>query len=173
MKLLSRTKALEKLSSLKNDFRAHVSERYEHRAKSCLTCETKGACCLDAHFVNVHISRLEAEAIKDALEKLPADRRAQVYQRVDAAIENYSLTREGDTFAQTYACPLFEPELGCLVHNDGKPLPCIAHACYEKKEDLPPDTLLAEQEGLVEKLDLQVYGRPEPWLPIPLALGKK
>ena len=39
-------------------------------------CPTKGACCLDAHFVNVHISKLEAAAIVKTLENLDEDKAA-------------------------------------------------------------------------------------------------
>ena len=71
-------------------------------------------------------------------------------------------------FAQTYACPLFEKGTGCLVHHEGKPLPCIQHACYDNKEDLPPDEILAEHEGLVERLNRRTYPEPAAWLPLPL-----
>ena len=39
-----------------------------------------------------------------------------------------------------------------LVHAEAKPLPCIHHACYENEKDLPPDELLAEHEGLVNRI---------------------
>lgn len=71
-----------------------------------------------------------------------------------------------------FACPLFERGVGCLVHEKAKPLACIAHACYEKQEDLPPESLLTEREGLIEKLNLRTYGSSKPWLPIPDALRK-
>ncbi len=170
MKVISEQKSLVRLAKLKSDFQSKISDSYEHRAKSCLTCETKGACCLDAHFVNVHISRLEAAAISKTLEQLSDEHRTSVYERVDSVIGKYSLNTEGDTFAQTYACPLFEKGIGCLVHNQGKPLACITHACYETEKDLPPSHLLTEQEGLVDELNSQTYGRPQSWLPIPLAL---
>ena len=170
MKPISQTKALARLKTLKDDFKSHISDTFEHRAKSCLTCETKGACCLDAHFVNVHISRLEATAIKQTIEKFPADRQSNIYARIDEAIEKYSLTSDGDTFAQTFACPLFEKGVGCVVHNEGKPLACITHACYENEKDLPPEHLQAEQEDLVDNLNTRTYGRPQPWLPLPLAI---
>ena len=170
MKPISQTKALARLKTLKDDFKSHISDTFEHRAKSCLSCETKGACCLDAHFVNVHISRLEAVAIKQKIETFPAGTQATIYARVDAMIEEYSLTAEGDTYSQTFACPLFEKGIGCLVHNEGKPLACITHACYENEKDLPPGHLQAEQETLVDDLNTQTYGRPQPWLPLPLAI---
>lgn len=173
MKLLSRTRALEKLKRLKDDFGRHISERYEFRAKDCETCETKGACCLDAHFVNVHISRLEGEAIRGVLNELSDERRVAVDARIEETIRRYQLSTKGDTFKQTYACPLFEKEAGCLVHGRAKPLACIAHACYEKKEDLPPGELLAEQEARVDRLNELTYGHSQPWLPIPLAIRRR
>src|SRR5436190_16593415 len=108
MKLLSETKALEILHRIKSDFQSYIAEKYENRAKNCQICETPGACCMDAHFVNVHISRLEATAIRNAVRKLPDQQQNAIYRRVENAIEKYSLTAEGDTFAKTYACPLFE-----------------------------------------------------------------
>lgn len=170
MKLLCQTQALARLKGLKEDFRSEISAMFENRAKSCRTCETQGACCLDAHFVNVHISRLEAVAIQQAIGKFSEHRQAAIYSRVDDVIEKYSLTSEGDTFAQTFACPLFEKGIGCLVHNDGKPLACITHACYENEKDLPPGHLQVEQEDLVDDLNTRTYGRPQTWLPLPLAI---
>ena len=170
MKTLSEKLALEKLHELKTQFSRRIRREYEHRAKDCSTCETQGACCLDAHFVNVHITRLEAAAIRRTLETLSEEKRAQVHDRIANAITTYGLSVTGDTFSQTYACPLFEKGTGCLVHKQGKPLPCIAHACYENKEDLPPDILLAEQEGLVEKLNELTYRKPATWIPLPVAL---
>lgn len=168
MKMVSEKQGLARLQKLTDDYREKIA-RYEQKAKNCLTCETQGACCLDAHFVNVHITRLEAAAIRETLSELPLDKRGEVYQRVEETIEKYDLRAEGDTFAQTYACPLFEKGTGCLVHKSGKPLPCIQHACYENKEDLPPNGLLVEQEVRVEDLNARVYGRTS-WLPLPLWL---
>jgi hypothetical protein len=170
MKTLSEKQALEKLHLLKVKFASRIRNEYEHRAKDCSTCETPGACCLDAHFVNVHITRLEAAAIRRTLETLAEEKRVQVQDRISNAIATYALSDAGDTFAQTYACPLFEKGTGCLVHKQGKPLPCIAHACYENKEDLPPDALIVESEGLVEKLNELTYRKPATWSPLPIAL---
>lgn len=172
MKRLPEKQALVRLKKVKDAYRETIVESYEHKAKSCLTCETKGACCLDAHFVNVHITRLEAVAIREVLAELPVERREAVYRRVEETVEKYDLSAEGDTFARTFACPLFEKETGCLVHFEGKPLPCIQHACYENKADLPPDELLEEQEERVGRLNKQVYGTEPVWLPLPLWLGK-
>ena len=170
MKHLSQQKAIERLDKLISNLKSEISDNYEHRAKSCLTCETQGACCLDAHFVNVHISRLEAVAIKQTLSKLPQQKQLEVNARVDAAIEKYSLTTEGDTYSQTYPCPLFEQGIGCLVHNTAKPVPCIMHACYENQNDLPPDELQTAAEKRIETLNHRTYRRSFPLLPLPLAL---
>ena len=145
MKFLSEKIALERLHTLQTTFAEKVRERYEHRAKSCLTCETPGACCLDAHFVNVRISRLEARLIEKTLQKLPEQKRNEIYERIERSVEEYGLSEGGEVFEQTFACPLFEKGTGCFVHNEGKPLPCIHHACYERQEDLPPDELLINQ----------------------------
>lgn len=170
MKLISQQKALERLAVIRSDLRSKISDVYELKAKSCLTCETKGACCLDEHFVNVHISRLEAVAIKDAIAGFDAEKQKEIYERIETAIERYGLTPTGDTFTQTYACPLFEKETGCLVHKTSKPLPCITHACYESQSDLPPDELLDTAELAIHQLNVQTYGKAESLLPIPLAI---
>lgn len=172
MKLLSEKKALEWLQKLNANFKSEISNNYEHRAKSCLTCDVQGSCCLDAHFVNVHISRLEAVSIRQTLNKLPEPKRFAVDRRINEAIKKYGLNTDGDTYLQTYACPLFEKGTGCLVHNEGKPIPCITHACYENAADLPPTDLQSTQENRIDALNQRTYRRPEPWLPIPLALSK-
>src|SRR5262245_10655599 len=150
MKPLSEKQALSKLRKLKDGLRASV-KTYERRAKDCGACETKGACCLDAHFVNVHITRLEAVLIQIELEKLPPEKQKETRARIAETIEKYDLTTNGDTFQKTFACPLFEKDAGCLVHPV-KPIPCIAHACYERAEDLPPDALQTEAEAKIERL---------------------
>lgn len=170
MKPFSEKQALLRLRRLKNDFREFIKQNYEHRAKSCETCETKGACCLDAHFVNVHITKLEAVLIGEELEKLSSEKREQINHRIAETIEKYNLSNEGDTFQKTFACPLFEKSFGCLVHSV-KPVPCIAHACYERKEDLPPDALQNATEEKIEKLNRQTYKNFPQWLPLPLWLS--
>ncbi len=172
MKLLSETRALEKLHQIKTDFAGRIRDGYEDRAKSCATCQTPGACCLDAHFVNVHITRLEAAAIRNAIAKLSEEKQEEIFRRVEETISKYGLLSDGDTFSKTYACPLFEKGTGCLVHHDGKPSPCIFHACYENKEDLPPDDLLAGHGAQVEKLNEQTYRKPAEWLSIPVAIKR-
>jgi len=171
MKTLAETKAINKLEILKGEYKKLISENYEHRAKSCLTCETKGACCVDEHFVNVHITKLEAVLIREKLQKYSAERQFQIYDRIENAVEKYDLKSEGDTFSQTFACPLFEKETGCLVHAV-KPVPCIQHACYERKEDLPPDELQTETEEKIENLNEQTYRKPAQWLPLPVWISK-
>lgn len=170
MKKLSEKRALEKLQNLKTSYQEFIRTNFEYRAKNCATCETRGSCCLDAHFVNVHITRLEAAAIWKVLDGFSPERRRDVFKRIEAAIKKYGLSTEGDTFGKTYACPLFEKGTGCLVHREGKPLPCIQHACYERREDLPPDELLAEQEERVDVLNRRTYSEPATPLRLPVAL---
>ena len=169
MKPLSEKQALVKLGKLKTDFQNFIRENYEHRAQDCLTCPTQGACCTDAHFVNVHITRLEAVAIREALRKFDEAKQKEIYGRNAETIEKYDLKASGDTFTQTFACPLFEKGVGCLIHREGKPVPCIQHACYERKEDLPPDELQEKAERKIERLNGQTY-RQSKWLPLPLWL---
>jgi hypothetical protein len=166
-------RALAHLQRVKASYQSLIKINYEHAATDCGTCPTKGLCCTDAHFVNVHITRLEAVAIRETLRRTPrltdAGRRA-VYDKARRAVELYGLCAAGDTFAQTYSCPLFEPHVGCLVHRRAKPAPCIQHACYERWEDLPPASLQARVEHRVEQLNREVYGAAWAWLPVPLWL---
>jgi hypothetical protein len=173
MKMLSETQALTELQRLKKAYQSFIKTNYEHRAADCETCPTKGACCLDAHFVNVHITRLEAVAIRKTLSKLDAEKQKEIYERAKETVEKYDLKSTGDTFAQTYACPLFEKGVGCLVHTEGKPSPCISHACYENETDLPPENLQLEVENQIERLNKRVYGSFENWLPLPVWLNLK
>lgn len=170
MKKLSEKEAILRLYKIKTKYRQNIAENYETKAKDCLTCETQGACCIDAHFVNVHITRLEAAAMEQLLDELDEVKKNEVDQRISKTIEVYKLTDSGDTFSQTYSCPLFEKGIGCLVHSV-KPVPCIQHACYEKREDLPPDELQDEAEAKVERLNQQTYGDSK-CLPLPLWLKK-
>ncbi|MFT3744265.1 MAG: hypothetical protein QM785_08215 [Pyrinomonadaceae bacterium] len=172
MKLLSEKQALAKLAILRQEFVRSIREGYEHKAASCLTCTTPGACCLDAHFVNVHISRLEAVAIRNKIDSLEDSKRTEVLERVENAITEYGLAAEGDTFAQKFACPLYEKGVGCLVHEEGKPAACTVHACYENAADLPPDQLQIAQEQKIDDLNARTYGRRDQWLPIPLAIRR-
>ena len=174
MKRLTESEALARLRREKAAYQSHVKINYEHAARSCRECPTPGVCCTDAHFVNVHITRLEAVAIRETLARTPrlteAERRA-VYGRARAAVERYGLARTGgDTFALTYSCPLFEPGAGCLVHRRAKPAPCIQHACYDRWEDVPPLDLQWREERRVERLNKEVYGAAWAWLPTPLWL---
>lgn len=171
MKPYSEKQALERLARTKELFRTTIRRNYEFRAKDCETCTTRGACCLDAHFVNVHISRLEAVAIKDDLARFSDSFREEVRERTDETISRYGLSESGDTFARTFACPLFDPTIGCLVHSV-KPVACIAHACYESREHLPPDDLQFETESAIDRLNGRTYGDGQPWLPLPLWLKR-
>ncbi len=170
MRRLSERSAGKLLAAIRSEFAETIRTQFEHRAKSCETCETKGACCLDEHFVNVRITRLEAAAINTEIGKLTSIKQAAVRNRIENSIAKYDLN-DGDS-DRTYACPLFELGIGCLVHNTAKPLPCIAHACYEKKADLPPEHLLLESEGRVFALNQRTYSDNQFPLPLPVALAK-
>ncbi|HEV7377178.1 MAG TPA: hypothetical protein VGN95_20845 [Pyrinomonadaceae bacterium] len=169
----SEQEALAQLQRAKASYQSFIKLNYEHAAEDCRTCPTRGVCCMDAHFVNVHITRLEAVAIRETLARTPrlsdAGRRA-VYARAVEAVKRYNLSAAGDTFKQTYSCPLYESSVGCLVHARAKPAPCIQHACYENWEDLPPASLQARTEHRVEQLNEEVYGAEWGWLPVPVWL---
>jgi hypothetical protein len=171
MKTLSQTKALKELQKLKTTYQSFIKTNYEHKAQDCQTCPTKGACCLDAHFVNVHITKLEAVAIRKTLENLSEENQREIYERAAESVKKYDLKTSGDTFAQTFACPLFEKSVGCLAHFSAKPAPCIQHACYENKADLPPDRLQHEIEDKIERLNKRTYGKDWAWLALPVQLG--
>jgi hypothetical protein len=173
MRVLSETAGLSRLSQIREEFRNEIRTGYEHRAKDCLTCEVQGSCCTDAHFVNVHVSRLEAVAIRKTIDQLPNEKREAVWDRVSDTVTRYQLDSEGDSFSKTYACPLFEAGTGCLVHLTAKPLPCVSHACYENSADLPPNELLAEHEREVEGLNRRIYGSSQSWLPLPVAMLRR
>jgi hypothetical protein len=172
MRLISETKALERLGELKQRFKQAV-EPYEQAAKSCLACDTPGACCLDEHFVNVRISKLEAVAIDRLLKTLPREMSVRVEERRKKTIEKFGLTADSDDYARTYACPLFEPSVGCLVHDTAKPLPCIHHACYARPQDMPPAELLSDAEIEIDALSRRTYLSSQPLLPIPVALERR
>ena len=169
MKLTSETIGIAKLAEIRGEFAAEIREEFEPKAKPCSVCETPGACCLDEHFVNVRVTRIEARAIRERLRDLPAELLKRVIERAEEAIDRYGLHHAVDVRG-TYACPLFEKGVGCLVHDTAKPLPCIAHACYDRKEDLPPEELLLEWETEIAELNRRVYGKNELPLPIPIAM---
>ena len=171
MKLLSETAGIGKLAEIRETFRAEVQGSFEHRAKPCAVCETPGICCLDEHFVNVRITRLEAAAIVRRLDEMGEDKQNEVRKRACEAVEKYDLSTPGDRLSKTYACPLFEKGLGCLVHDTAKPLACIAHACYESEADLPPSGLLEEREILIADLNRGVYGKRSLPILIPVAIA--
>jgi len=166
MKMLGESRAIERLREIREEFRGDVG-RYEVRAKNCGSCDTPGACCLDEHFVNVRITRLEAAAIGRAIGELPVSLQERVFRRVENSIKVNRLT---DSSNEKFACPLFEKGVGCLVHASAKPLPCIQHACYERHEDLPPDELLIEAEDKIDRLNRRVYGKASALMPLPVAV---
>jgi hypothetical protein len=173
MSSMAEREALARLQRAKVSYQTHIKLNYEHAAQSCSSCPVRGVCCTDAHFVNVHITRLEAVAIRETLERSPRlteEARRAVYRRAREAVTRYHLSATGDTFKQTYACPLYEPQVGCLVHRRAKPAPCIQHACYDGWEDLPPSSLEARAEHRIEQLNTAVYGAAWDWLPTPLWL---
>lgn len=174
MRKLSEADALARLQRSKAAFQTNVKLNFEHRAVDCRACPTPGMCCTDAHFVNVHITRLEAVAIRETIARTPRlsdDERRAVYARARAAVERYGLGAGGDTFAQTFACPLFVKDAGCLVHKRAKPAPCIQHACYDDWADVPPTSLQWREERRVEHLNTEVYGKAWEWLPLPVWLA--
>lgn len=173
MRRLSEAEAVARLKRGKVRFQTHIKLNYEHRALSCRACPTPGVCCTDAHFVNVHITRLEAVAIRDTLARTPRlsdDERRAVYLRAREAVGRYGLASAGDTFAQTFSCPLFSKGVGCLVHQRAKPAPCVQHACYEDWADVPPLDAQWREEGRIERLNAEVYGTAWGWLPLPVWL---
>lgn len=172
MKRLTINRALIRLKSFQRNYKSFIKERFEQKAKDCLTCEVQGICCTDSHFVNVNITRLEAVAIQKTIKEFPIEKQAEIYKRNRATIEKYNLSSDGDTFSEKFSCPLFEKGVGCLVHKEAKPIPCITHACYENKEDLPPDELQIRQEKSVERLNSQTFGNAWNWLSLPIWLEK-
>src|SRR5438067_12604234 len=100
----SEQEALAQLQRVKAAYQSFIKINYEHAAQDCRTCPTRGVCCTDAHFVNVHITRLEAVAIRETLARTPrldADRRRTIYKSAREAVERYKLNAAGDTFKQT------------------------------------------------------------------------
>jgi hypothetical protein len=173
MRKLTEAEAVARLKQGKAAFQTHVKFNFEHKALDCRACPTPGVCCTDAHFVNVHITRLEAVAIRETLERTPRlteDERRAVYSRARATVTRYDLRASGDTFAQTFACPLFLKGTGCLVHQRAKPAPCVQHACYEDWSDVPPLSLQWSEERRIEQLNADVYGTAWEWLPLPVWL---
>lgn len=172
MKKLTQKTALQRLRNLKDSFRKRISEKFEYKAKDCLTCDVQGICCTDAHFVNVHITRLEALAIKNTIGKLTKTQQETIYKRNKETIEKHELAEDCGSFEKKFSCPLFEKGIGCLVHKEAKPATCIQHACYENEEDLPPDELQIAQEKNIERLNSQTFGNAWNWLPLPIWLEK-
>ncbi len=173
MRKLNEAEAVARLKRGKVRFQTHVKLNYEHRARPCSACPTPGVCCTDAHFVNVHITRLEAVAMRDTLANTPRlseEGGRAVYARARDCVGRYGLGATAGSFAQTYSCPLFLKGAGCLVHRRAKPAPCVQHACYEDWADVPPASLQWREERRVEQLNREVYGAAWEWLPVPVWL---
>lgn len=172
MKTLTLTTAIERLAKLREKFRRVVSRDYETKARDCSACDVRGICCTDRHFVNVRVTTLEAAAINEAVERLPPVFQKNVALRTSRALEQVS-SSSADGGPATYSCPLFEPSVGCLVHESSKPLPCIHHACYENVKDLPPDSLLDDYQKKVARLNSRTFGNVWALDPIPVALHRQ
>ena len=174
MRKISEQEALAWLQRTKASYQSHIKVVYEHAARDCRACPTAGVCCTDAHFVNVHITRLEAVAIRETLARSPRltdEARRAVYRRARESVTRFDLQKRDETYQQTYSCPLFERQVGCLVHRRAKPAPCIQHACYDNWADVPPVDLQWRTEHRIEQLNEQVYGAAWGWLPTPLWLA--
>lgn len=169
------SKALVQLRRVKQGFSRYINQNYTAKAKDCRTCQT--VCCQDSSFVNVNVTRLEALAIWQTLKnssRVNQEKFLEIINRAKESIETYNLSELGDTFSQTYSCPLFEDGIGCLVHWKAKPAPCIQHGCYEDWQDLPDTKAFAQVERRVEQLNNRVYNNQEPltYATIPVWLVK-
>ncbi|MCS6885694.1 MAG: hypothetical protein RMM17_04990 [Acidobacteriota bacterium] len=166
----NKRKALVQLRRTKQRFAAYISQNYAHKARDCRTCSEQ--CCNDAEFVNVNITRLEAVAMLLTLLRSPRigkEKYEQIITRARSCVAKYQLSKYGDTFSRTYACPLFEPKQGCLVHWKAKPAACIQHGCYEDWRDLPDEIEMRRVEAFVARLNRAIYGETQ-WAPIPVWL---
>ncbi|MEW6734925.1 MAG: hypothetical protein AB1489_26785 [Acidobacteriota bacterium] len=158
MRDLEEAKALVQLRRSKQRFAQYIQDNYAYKAVDCRTCTT--ICCIDDHFVNINITRLEARAIWQTLSNSPrisAEKFNEIIKRARQLVEKYRLTTQGETFRQTYSCPLYESGIGCLVHWKAKPAPCIQHGCYENWQDLPDTAEFARVERRIEQINEQVY----------------
>jgi hypothetical protein len=161
---LKRDEALARLKRLKDRFSAHIAKRFAWKAKDCSTCSTP--CCADAEFVNVNVTRLEGEAIMRTLRVSPRitpEHRERIVERARDAVRRYGLDAAIDTFSTTYACPLYEPGVGCLVHYKAKPAPCTQHGCYDEWQDLPDEIEMRRTERNVADLNRALYREDEPY----------
>ena len=169
MRFVSETNGMTQLAIARQSLRDAVAP-YETNAKDCGTCETRGVCCTDIHFVNVRITTLESKAIASAIGALSDEKRTSVLKNISLAAETLRKGESPDLEMRFYSCPLFDDAVGCSVH-EVKPGTCIHHACYEQRRDLPPDHLLEEHEQEVADLNKRVYGKDSVPLPIPIALS--
>ncbi len=162
---ISESSAIEALKRTKAAFAAEIKERYEFKAKDCAVCETAGQCCVDEHFVNVRITRLEAAAINAEIDKMPDRRRIRF--RIAAAAEKLAASD-----SEFFSCPLYDASSGCRVHGPAKPLACINHACYAAAEDVPPPEQLDAAEASAARLEARAYGRCAGAFSLPFALTR-
>lgn len=149
------------LRRLKQRFARYIGKTYGHLAADCAVCPTP--CCADAQFVNVHIVRLEAEAMLETLRRSPKhgpDKVREVLARAHAAVVRYGLTETGDTFAQTYACPLFEPGVGCLVHWKASRRPAFSTAVTSDGKTCPKLVRSAQSSDRSRRLTKPFMARP-------------
>jgi hypothetical protein len=95
--------------------------------------------------------------------RITPEHRERIVDRAREAVRRYGLGAATDTFATTYACPLYEPGTGCLVHYKAKPAPCTQHGCYENWQDLPDEVELRRTERRVADLNRELYREDEPY----------
>jgi hypothetical protein len=172
MKLIAKKKAIARLRSDLAALADEVRTGYEHAAKDCAECDVKGSCCADAHFVNVRITPLEAAAIRGFIDRLSPEMRERFDRKIADTVSRYGLDRESPS-ASAYPCPLLDDDNRCIVHGVAKPVPCILHACYDRKEDMPPDDLQAAMETSIARFNLLTYGKPPVVRPLPVAIMRR
>ncbi|HZS47555.1 MAG TPA: hypothetical protein VFC63_20960 [Blastocatellia bacterium] len=171
MRKINESEALARLKRIKDNFRAYIG-RHSQNAIDCSTCSMP--CCQDSKFVNVNITRLEATAILRTLQQSPRISKQKFYQiitKAEQTVVRHRLDAVGDTFKQTYSCPLFEKGVGCLVHYKAKPAPCIQFGCYEDWQDIPDMTEFHRVQRRVERLH-EAIGEEPIYQTIPVWLKK-
>src|ERR1051325_11766618 len=105
---LEEAEALARLQRVKSSYQTHIKLNYEHAATDCRACPVRGVCCTDAHFVNVHITRLEAVALRETLRRSPRltfDGARAVYIRAREAVERYGFRAPGGALPPTLPRP--------------------------------------------------------------------
>jgi hypothetical protein len=104
------------------------------------------------------------------LQKLPIEKQKEIYCRIEQTIENYDLKSSGDTFAQTFACPLFEKEIGCLVHASGKTRRVHSACVLRKQTGFAARRVTVGSRNEIERLNEQTYKTSARWLSLPVFL---